>query len=252
MADVGRRKPIADESLHSFPQNATMLASPTQSAMPEVAHGETKVIQSMPIAWNSEVTEMPAHHRLQPLADFRNRVHTSPQLDLHQLQLGLHARANRLPKHQKPSLLRLPANMLEAEKIEGLRLAQSGALSVGRRVASELDQARLFRVQFQLEFRHAFDEFFPELFGFRLELESKHDVIGIAQDDDISLRSSLSPCLDPEIEDVMEVDVRQQRGDALPPCGEPASTNVRVPFSSTPAFSHFWMSRTTRRSAIRC
>src|SRR5208282_1833135 len=41
-------------------------------------------------------------------------------------------------------------------------------------------------------------------------------------------------------------------GDALPPCGEPASTNVRVPFSSTPAFSHFWMSRTTRRSAIRC
>ena len=79
-------------------------------------------------------------------------MHTSPQLDLHLLQLSLHAFANRLPKHQKPSPFRLPANMLEAEKIEGLRLTQTSALSVRRRVASELEQARLFRVQFQLNF----------------------------------------------------------------------------------------------------
>ena len=32
----------------------------------------------------------------------------------------------------------------------------------------------------------------------------------------------------------------------------PSSTRIRFPSSSTPAFSHFWMSRTTRRSAIRC
>jgi len=38
-------------------------------------------------------------------------------------------------------------------------------------------------------------------------------------------------------------------GDALPPCGIPSSTRIRFPSSSTPAFSHFWMSRTTRRSA---
>src|SRR6266566_749848 len=41
-------------------------------------------------------------------------------------------------------------------------------------------------------------------------------------------------------------------GEALPPCGVPCSTCIRCPSSSTPAFSHFWMSRTTRRSAIRC
>ena len=40
-------------------------------------------------------------------------------------------------------------------------------------------------------------------------------------------------------------------GDALPPCGVPSSTRVRFPSSSTPALSHFWISRTTRRSAIR-
>ena len=38
----------------------------------------------------------------------------------------------------------------------------------------------------------------------------------------------------------------------LPPWTVPTSLVVRVPSSSTPAFNHFWMSRTTRRSAIRC
>jgi hypothetical protein len=211
MADMGRRQPAADEPLHSFPQNATVLAPASQDVVPEVAHSETRASQSVPVARHSEVSDMPAHHGLQPLADFRNRVmHAPPQLDLHLLQFGLHSFANRLPKHQKPSLLRLPANMLEAEKIEGLRLAQTSPLSVRRRMASELDQPRLFRVQFQLEFRHAFSEFFPELFGFRLELESNHDVVGVAHHDYIAVRPLLAPCLNPEIEDVMEVDIRHQ------------------------------------------
>src|ERR1019366_5030457 len=41
-------------------------------------------------------------------------------------------------------------------------------------------------------------------------------------------------------------------GDALPPCGVPSPPRIRFQSSSTPAFSHFWMSRTTRWSAIRC
>ena len=65
MADMGRRKPFADESLHSSPQNSTMLASPTKSAMPEVAHGETKVIQCMPIGGRApSPSRMPGAPRL--------------------------------------------------------------------------------------------------------------------------------------------------------------------------------------------
>src|SRR5271156_4199889 len=117
MADMGRRQPAADEPLHSFPQDATFLAPSSEDVVPEVAHGETKVSQSVPVARHSEVSDMPAHHGLQPLADFRNRVmHASPQLGFHRQQFRLHALANRLPKHQKPSLLRLPADVLEAEK----------------------------------------------------------------------------------------------------------------------------------------
>ncbi len=152
MADTGRRQPAADEPVHSLPQNATMLASSTQRSMPEVAYGETKVGQGVPVARHSKVSDMPAHHGLQPFADFRNRVvHAPSQLDFHLLQLGLHAFANRLPKHQKPSLFRLPADVLEAEKIESLRLAQTEALSVRRRVASELEESRHLPVQLQLE-----------------------------------------------------------------------------------------------------
>src|ERR1019366_10453946 len=54
MADTGRRQPAADEPVHSLPQNATMLASSTQRAMPEVAYGETKVGQGVPVARHSE------------------------------------------------------------------------------------------------------------------------------------------------------------------------------------------------------
>src|SRR6267378_558432 len=41
-------------------------------------------------------------------------------------------------------------------------------------------------------------------------------------------------------------------GLTLPPWTVPTSLTIRCPSSSTPAFSHFWMRRTTRRSATRC
>jgi hypothetical protein len=41
-------------------------------------------------------------------------------------------------------------------------------------------------------------------------------------------------------------------GAALLPCAVPTSNGIRFPSSSMPAFSHFWMSRTTRLFAIRC
>ena len=143
MADMGRRKPSADEPLHTLPLDTSLLAPPFECMVPEVTDREAEVSQSVPVARHSEVTDMPTHNGLQPLADFRNRVmHTPPQLDLDPLQRRLHALANRLPKHHESSLLRLPADVPEAEEIEGLWLAQTSALSVGRRVASELKKSR--------------------------------------------------------------------------------------------------------------
>lgn len=50
MADMSGRQPAADEPSHSFPQYATSLAPSAQYVVPEVAHSETKVSQSVPVA----------------------------------------------------------------------------------------------------------------------------------------------------------------------------------------------------------
>ena len=200
MADMGRRKPSADEPLHTLPLDSPLLAPPFERVMPEMTDREAEVSQCVPVARYSEVSDMPTHNRFQPLADFRNRImHTPPQLDLDPLQRRLHALANRLSKHHEPSLPRLPADVLEAEEIEGLWLAQSSALSVGRRMASELDKPRLLRVQLQLELLHSFFQFRPEPFGIVFELEPKQGVIGVTHNDYIAVRTLLSPSLDPQM-----------------------------------------------------
>ncbi len=57
MADMGRRQPAADEPLHSFPLKATFLAPSSEDVVPEIAHGETKVCERMPVARYSEVSD---------------------------------------------------------------------------------------------------------------------------------------------------------------------------------------------------
>ncbi len=211
MVDMGRRQPSLDEPLHPLPLDTPLLTPPRKGVMPEATYREAEVGQSIPISRDSEVPDMPTHNGLQPRANFRNRImHTPPQLGLHLLQLGLHTFANRLPKNHELSLLRLPADMREAKEVEGLRFPQTDALSIRRRVASELDQPRLFRVQLQLELLHTFLQFRPEPFGIVLELESNLGIVSVTHHDHIAVRTLLPPCLNPEIEDVMEVDIRQQ------------------------------------------
>jgi hypothetical protein len=103
-----------------------------------------------------------------------------------------------------------PQMCLKPRKSKVSGLPRPRALSVRRRVASELEESRLFRVQLQLEFLHSFTQFRPEPFGLVFELESNHDVGGVAQHDYVALRPLPSPCLNPQIKDVMKVDVRQQ------------------------------------------
>jgi hypothetical protein len=94
-----------------------------QNVVPKVTDREAEAGQSIVISPHAELADMLTYNRLQLLADLRNRgMHASPQLDLYFLQLGLHVLANRLPKHQKPSILCLPVDMREAEEVEGLWL----------------------------------------------------------------------------------------------------------------------------------
>src|SRR5882762_4280841 len=66
-------------------------------------------------------------------------------------------------------------------------------------------------MQLQVELLHAFREFRPELIGIRLAVKSNHDVVRKTHHDHIAVRPLLTPCLDPQVEYVMKVDVGQQR-----------------------------------------
>src|SRR5216684_7216764 len=142
---------MADEPFHAFPRDASSLAPACEHAVPELAHGETKVSEGVPITRDAEVANMPAHHGPQPRAHHRNGVmHASLQVGFHRLQLGLHARAVGLPKHGEPSLSRGPAQMREPEKVERSRLSQT-VTGPEFSLLAELQQPRLVRVQFERE-----------------------------------------------------------------------------------------------------
>jgi hypothetical protein len=66
-------------------------------------------------------------------------------------------------------------------------------------------------MQFQIELPHSFRKFRPKLIGIRLAVEAHHDVVRESHHDEIAVRSFLTPRLDPPVEYVMKIDVRQKR-----------------------------------------
>src|SRR6266540_1977821 len=111
----------------------------------------------------------------------------------------------------KASVLGLPADMREAQKPERLRLAESPRLpSLGREPA-ELDQARLLGGQLQAELRKPAAKLGEEPLGVITMLEADDVVVGETHDDHIAVRIPPPPLVGPQVEDVMEIDVCEQR-----------------------------------------
>jgi hypothetical protein len=100
--------------------------------------------------------------------------------------------------------------MGEPQEVEGRWLALATSLATLGRIASELDQARLVGVQFEVETFQARLEGGQEAFRFVAVLEAEHEVVDIAHDDHIATRVSTPPCVYPQVEDVVEIDVRKQ------------------------------------------
>ena len=80
-------------------------------------------------------------------------------------------------------------------------------------MAAELDQAGLVRVQRQRELPQPFAHRIPEAPGLGLVLEANDSVVGIPHDDHVARGLMPSPALGPEIEGIVQVDVREQRRD---------------------------------------
>src|SRR5438876_7408847 len=213
MTDDRQRQPASDEAPHAIPQNAAFLAAPRQRAMPEPPYLGSKNPQRVVVPRHTVIPDVATHHRLQPLAHFGDGfVHASLKFGFHLIQLRLQPFANRLPQHREPSIASLlHADVRKAQEVERLRFPFSTPLPLVDRKRTELQKPRLLGMQFQVELLHSFRKFRPELFSIRFAVKAHHDVVRESHHDDIAVRALLTPCLDPQVEYVMKIDVRQER-----------------------------------------
>src|SRR6266581_4203104 len=213
MTDGRQRQPVSDETPHAIPKDAAVLAAPPQRAMPEPPYLEPENPQRRCVPGHAVIPDVSTHHCLQPFALFGDGfVHPSLQLGFHLVQLRLQPFAYRLPQHREPSIAPLLyADVRKAKEVERLRFPFSTPLPAVDRIRTEFQQPRLLGMQFQVELPHSFREFRPELIGIRFTLESNHDVIGESHHDHIAVRALPTPRLDPQVEYVMKINVRQKR-----------------------------------------
>jgi hypothetical protein len=193
VTDADRRQPAINQPPHAVPQNSAVLAASRQRAMPEPADVEPKQVERGRVHGHPIIMDVSVDHRAQPLAHLRDRVvHASPEFGGDLTQLSLQSLANRLPQHRKPSLTPLlSADMREAKEVEAFGLP-------------------LTAPQLQSELPNTLGQFLPAALGIRPVLESEHDIIGEPDDNHVAVGLLLAPRPDPQVEHVVETDVREQ------------------------------------------
>ena len=219
MKNSRRGEKFARQAAHPIPSRAVLLAAALERPSPEVDDMEPKGAERGGVRRHGEVAKVPRHDLPEPsplLGD--GSVHALAQTFLDLLQLRPHAVRPGLPLDLEAALAGFAADQREAEEGEGLRLAKPASLPVRRRMAAELDEPGLVRMQRQRKRPQPFAHRVPEAPGVALVLKAGDDVVGVPHDDHVALRLAPSPALGPAVEDIVQVDVGEQRRDhrALP------------------------------------
>ena len=98
----------------------------------------------------------------------------------------------------------------EPEKIEGLWSPLTPATAIFCREATELEQSRFVRMEYQSELLQAGLQFPPEAFRIVTMLETDDKVIRIAHDDDIAARMRIPPPVDPQVQYIVQEHIGEQ------------------------------------------
>src|SRR6266511_211491 len=206
----------------------------------------TALSDRRPVARHGVVGAVAPHHACQPpslLGD--GLIPTSLELVFDLSELGPHPLGDRDPPHPEPPVPPLPADMRETEELKRLRLAQAPRPSTFGGVPAELDEPGLVGMQLQPELREAFAKVGEEPLCVGLPLKARGEVVRKAHDDHIPVRVAAPPPVGPQVEDVVQVDVRQQRRCRCPlrralhrlrpvpvlddPCGQPLADQPQDP-----------------------
>jgi hypothetical protein len=144
-------------------------------------------------------------------------MHAFPELRFDLMKFG----GEPLP-HGDPTDHELPVpidttEVCESEEVEGFRLLLPvEASDVSPCEAAKPNKTRLIGMKFQGELSKSVVQCLQETPGFGLVLETHYEVIGPANDDHISSGDMRPPPLDPKVQDIMEIHVRQERRNGRP------------------------------------
>jgi hypothetical protein len=169
-------------------------------------------MQGVDVGGDSVIREVSRHNPPQPLTLLCNRVMPpAPQLITDVPQRCAHAITLAIPAQQESAIASLCAYVRESEKVEGLRPSLAPPGSTLGSVFAKLDQTGFLRVEGQRKLRQPGLHVRAKAFGVIDVLETDNDVVRVADDHYLAPSLAPSPALCPEVEDVVEVDVRQER-----------------------------------------
>src|ERR1035437_3321124 len=210
--DLGRWEPSSSEAVHPLPVQAMTLAAAPERLEPATGHLIPEGLDRPAVAWHGVVGEVSSQHACQPSALLGDgQMPAAPELVIDLLELGPHPFSDRdAPEPELPAPA-LPADVREAQEIERLRLPQTACRPGAGGVPPELDEARLAGMQLQGELREPFAKIGEELPGVTMMLEPDNEVIRETHDDHVTKRIALPPPLGPQVQDIVQVHVGEQR-----------------------------------------
>jgi len=155
------------------------------------------------------------------------QVAAPPDLGFHLGQLGPCPFRVGFPPDSEPSAPRGRADVRESQERERLRFPLAPRRPVPDGIPPELDQPGLIRVQFQPEPGEPAAQLFPEPLGVVPVLEPDDEVVRESHDDHITVREPAPPPAGPQVQDVVQVHVREQRRNRCPPAVIPCQSAPR-------------------------
>src|SRR6266511_2360080 len=217
MRDAGRWEPSRRDAVHALPVQAVALAAAPKLRAPVPGYLCPEGPDRSAVAGHGVVGAVPSHHAPQPAPLLGDRLMPASRqllLDLAELRPHPLRVGDALERETSAPVLR--ADMREAEERERLRFAESARLPSLGGEPSELDQPRLLGRQLQAELREPAAKVGEEPLRITLVLEAHDVVVREAHADHVAARFAESPPLGPQIEDVVQVDVREQRRNRCP------------------------------------
>src|SRR4030081_498584 len=169
-------------------------------------------LQCTTVSRHCVIVEVAADNPAQPPPLFRDRlVHAPSHLLLDLLELRPHAVPSGFPFDLEFPCSGFATDEGEAQKVEGLRLAEPLPLAALCRKASELDQPGLLRMQRQRNLPQPLAHLLQKEPAIAMVLEPDDEVVGVAHNDHVAGGHAPSPACGPEVERVVQGDVDSPR-----------------------------------------